>query len=399
MKTMTNKFILFIGLVLATAVTQYPNEGLGETIAPNSPMHAAAERLTNAALDYDRNSISFGRIKNGNNAGGNSGPGIRAELMLAFQEVNKLRRDDGKKHVTIDGQATLSVSGINSVVDHPDDGGRNERERLLSVEVKVKVMDGAESIQDLTFFLNRGRDIVVASGLTVHLDPDGGRRDNHIAIRKAIEKVNVDAGQKPAPTFTVDGTKIKTSENSPFAVELVTSSAIPGSRNYKPRGPRSNTDSVPFVPINTGEIYGVKIYNNANHDIAVGLKVDGIDQFTFSEDKDPKTGQPLFSSWIIRKKSVFTIKGWHRTSDPSRVKEALAAFKVMKYGEGIFSEFAPHENMAEVGVIAVSIAKSHAPGSKSTGETGFGPPIEQAQEIVQRPVDPPHEFISIRYSR
>ena len=391
--------ILFLGLVLVAVVALCPNKGLGDTAVAAKPIRDAAERLTNAVLDYDRTSISFGEIKNGSNASGNSGPGIRAELMLASQEVNRLRRHDGKKHVSIDGQSSLKVSGVNSVIDHPDDLGRNERERLLSVEVKVKVMDGAEAVQDLTFFLNRGRDVVVASGLTVQLDPDGGRRDNHIAIRKVIKKINPDAGQKTTPTFTVEGTKIKTSASSPFAVELVTCSAIPGSRNYTPRGPRSNTDSLPFVPINTGEIYGVKIYNNADHDIAVGLKIDGIDQFTFSEDKDPRTGRPRFSTWIIRKKTAFTIKGWHRTSDPSRVKEALAAFKVMKYGDGVFSEFASHEKMADVGVIAVSIAKSHPPGSRATGETGFGPPVEQAQKVIQCPIDPPHEFISIRYNR
>lgn len=365
-----------------------------------SGMNGAAEKLTKILLDSERRSVTFGQFDQDSETGGNVGPGIRSELILAFESVNKLRTDKGEPSVRVDSDVNAGsvIKGSFSTDDDPNDLGTPEPKRLLVVKINVVITDGTDKISDFTFYLERARDIITAEGLTLKLNPNHSPKQDHAAIRKAIENTKADKPEKAKPMFAADGSKIKTSPDSPFAVELVTRSPV--SKVYAPRGPKKDSGVLPLVPIGVGEIYGVKIYNDSDEEVAVSLKIDGIDQFTFSEDRNPDTARPRFSSWIIGPKSDFTIKGWHTTSDPNR-KDNLAAFLVTKYGEGA-SKYAPPETPGNVGVISVSFAKSHPADSKnakSSAETGFGPPVEQKQKVVERKIDPPHEFISVRYNR
>ena len=349
-----------------------------------------AKKLTHFLVENSHARVRPGTFGN-LNANGNYGPGIRQELFDALERHNQELADDRKSHVMVADNAEVIVDGTISIEDDPDDLGTRERDRYLIVKVSLDVRKGAESIYGFTFYLNRSRDIVQADGLNFSSDADD-TRELHKQIRRTKGKV-VDA----KPTWTVSGAKIKSRSRSPYSVEIVTKSAIAGG-DYEVRPPTSSGDAFPMVPVTIGETYGVRIHNTSNEEIAVALKIDGLDQFTFSTDRHTKTGRPRFSNWIVRANSSFTIKGWHLTSEKG--EKNIAPFLVTKYGEGA-SQFAAVDREKN-GVLTVAISRSHdmsSGSSRSNSETGFGPPIRQDQKVLKRKIDPPHEFLSIRYAR
>ena len=367
--------------------------------ANTAEFNNAATKVTDLLLAQGKTTVAFETIQQRENAIGNFGPGLRAELMLAFEAVNRQLKKENKKFVTIGDNATFKVRGNYSVGDDPDDIGTEEHRRQLAVRVTLEITDGAEKQSDFTFYLSRERDIIAAEGLNVRFTDQQQRetRQAHSAIRRARKAAFTENGATGKPHFFVDGSKIKTSQKSDYAVELLTRSPV--GKKYNPREPKSNDKSLPFVPIGVGEVYGVKIYNNSDQEIGVAMKIDGIDQFTFSEERNETTGRPRFNSWIIAPHSSFTIKGWHISADNSR-DDNLAAFQVTKYGDGA-SKFVSNVDPKSNGVITVAIANSFDPrgGKSSATETGFGPPVKQNQKVVQRKFEPPHEFLAIRYSR
>lgn len=362
---------------------------------PSAQIAIAAEKITQVLLDKDRETVSLSSITS-KTAKGNIGPGLLVSFQQEFERINAARKLKKQKFVSIVGGSDFKIRGSFDVIDDPDDLGSPESQRLLTLKVTIEIFDGADVVFPHTFFSDRLRDIIPASGLTARLDPkSGSNKEDHKVFRQTVKKVAT--GEK---TFAVNGTRIKSSQNSEFEVEILTGSpADVASGDYSVRAPKKSSGIFPLVPINIGEVYAVKIYNKANHEIAVSMKIDGIDQFAFSKDRNPETGRPRFSSWIIAPNSEFVIRGWHQTIDP-KSKKNLSAFVVTKYGDGI-SQFIDVDRKQN-GVISVAFAKASFPGSKgsrNSAETGFGPPIKQNQRAVKRTIDPPHDFVSIRYTR
>ena len=367
--------------------------------ANSAVFNNAATQITHLLLAEGKTTVAFDSIDQSANALGNFGPGLRAELMLAFEAVNMELEEKGEMFVTIGENATYTVQGRYSIGDDPDDLGTEAHKRLLAVEVTIEITNGVEKQSDFTFYLSRERDIIAAEGLNVSFgDRERSEtRQAHIAIRKVREASFRTSVTSPKSPYHVDGSKIKTGRQSPYAIELLTRSPV--GQTYSPRAPKSDGGPLPFVPVGVGEVYGVKIYNNSDQEIGVAMKIDGIDQFTFSEERDQSTGRPQFTSWIVAPNSSFTIKGWHVSADNSR-EDNLAAFQVTKYGEGA-SKFVKDVDPKTNGVITVAIANAFDPqgGKSSATETGFGPPVKQNQKVVHRTLEPPHEFLAIRYAR
>jgi hypothetical protein len=68
----------------------------------------------------------------------------------------------------------------------------------------------------------------------------------------------------------------------------------------------------------------VRVINNSPNDIAVQLRIDGINMFAFSELKEPemidgkpnpRKGQPRCSILVISARSSFAIPGWHLSNN------------------------------------------------------------------------------------
>jgi hypothetical protein len=326
---------------------------------------------------------------------GNFGPGLQRELELALKPLK----------VAIDSTAVTRVTGEISLVDNENDLGSPLESRMLSVRVALQLVQDTEVVFNHTLFLNRAADIAQITGASVNFGIENSTvRNSHREIRRRIEilepeKESDNKSTNATPGFVAQGTRIKSSANSPISVEIAVGSAASDKAATKPRAPQADS-AFPLVPVGIGEMYEVVIHNDSDKEFAVGLTIDGLDQFTFSENRNDATGRPQFSHWIIPPKSRFAIPGWHITTDATR-KDNLKRFLVTKYGDGA-SQYAPHPDKSQVGVITVSICESFQPGAKSrtaNAETGFGPDVELKQTVVQRQIEPPHEIISIRYNK
>jgi hypothetical protein len=346
-------------------------------------LHNAANKITQVLVEKERESFSIESFKD--NTHGNFGPGLRSQLVQAFQEVNQSRKTKGEKFISVVEKSSVSLSGEFKSVDDPGD------QSLLAIEIKMIVSEGGEIVFPLTLFVNRIRDIAQFEGVNFRTENDKSVTAAHKELRQAINN----------PSFEADGSRIRSKAGSPISVEIAAKSALAGpDTKAQPRSPSKEHSDFPFVPVGVGEIYEVIVHNDSNVEIAAALSVDGLDQFTFSEDRNPETGSPKFTCFIVAPRSSLTIPGWHKTVDKKR-NDNFLSFLVTKYGDGA-SKFVPHPDRARVGVITVAISMSHIPGkgrARGDAETGFGPPVRVEQEAVSREIDPPHEFISIRYNR
>src|SRR5262249_15133236 len=139
------------------------------------------------------------------------------------------------------------------------------------------------------------------------------------------------------------------------------------------------------------ELYEIRVHNRSKNEIAVSVKIDGIDSFEFSDDRNPTTGRPIFAHWIVAPGGTLKLPGWHKTNDPKR-DDTFLSFLVTDYGKGASSKLAGR-SQGEVGVITVAISNSHDPSSskgtaKSGAETGFGPPVKGLLKPIERRIDP-----------
>ncbi len=315
----------------------------------------------------------------------NAGPGLQ-DLFQA--ELSKLG-------LTIDPEADRVVTGEYTFKDDPATG-------LLVVSLLIRVLERNGEVlvdlvakakakrDDFTAKSSDTKDITKVTGFTGHLPPDGSKKERNDEIKKRLKE----------PSVFIHGpnqTLISSTKDSPFAVELLVKPCnAPREQPARPR-PAHEDKGQAFVDIRKDELYEVKIYNNSEHEVAVALTIDGLDEFTFSDDRKPD-GTPRFSHFIIGKKSTATIVGWHKTANPMR-KDNFLSFLVTEYGQGAASKH-PTKSQGKVGVLTVSFAYSFPEGTaRSGGETGFGPPVEVKQQPVKRVIDPPFDFISVRYTR
>ncbi|MCA9222294.1 MAG: hypothetical protein KDA71_18330, partial [Planctomycetales bacterium] len=238
-------------------------------------------------------------------------------------------------------------------------------------------------------FIRRLRDIAAIEGVNVSLGPNDDARKQGQDIRGGLNN----------PQAVVEGARIRSRQDSPFALELRAKPLANPKEVAQPR-PAALEKGHAFVRIDKGELYELVFHNGARHEVALSITIDGIDTFTFSDDRDPKTDAPAFSHWLVSPGQTLVLPGWHKTNDPKRDDNFLS-FLVTEYGQGAGSKF-PTKSQGQIGVITVQISKSHQPRSgqaKSGAETGFGPPVKGELKAVERLIDPPLDFITVRYLR
>ena len=297
----------------------------------------------------------------------NFGPGLKR---LLSEELKAQK-------VSVSETASYTIKGKYAAVDDPDE--RNRIVMRLSVDVfsssQGKRGTYVANVRDTT-------DIAKLAGVTASLQP----RDDAETRNQKIQD------SKKEPSVHLDGTRIKTRPDSPFAVELLVKS--------QPRQPKVEKGQA-FVDIQRDEIYAVRVHNNTKLEAAISLNIDGLDVFTFSDVKDDKTGDTRYKHFIVAPGQSFTITGWHKTN-----KKALA-FLVAEYGKGAASQM---KSTGEVGVLTLTFrpASTHPkdlPGDKNstlsaaTNETGFGPEQGTNLQEVARTIGAVSDVVIVRYTR
>ena len=380
----------FLTLLLTTVVCgNFASNAIAAS--PNHQYEVAAKKLTEILIERECESVSMGQFS-GDQEIDRGVPGIQLAFTEAFERVNEDRHSSDEASVSISSKSSRRIEGAIEIADDPHDLGSPEDSRFLVVKITLTLFDGEDQVYPLSFYLDRIRDVVETAGLPVAIRDDDARR-----AHRQIRLIRHQVAEKTATFVRSQGSRIKNSDRSPYAIELLTKSPL--TNNYTPRPPRPDDSSVPHVPIGIGEQYAVKFYNDSDREVAIALKIDGIDQFQFSEDRNPKTGRPIYSTYIVGPHKHFTIKGWHITAKKS--DRNLSTFVVNKYGEGAAAHVIRPDDSQD-GIITLSISNCHVVGSggaKASAQTGFGPPIAQDQSPTRRKIDPPQEFFAVRYAR
>jgi hypothetical protein len=334
---------------------------------------------------------------------GKAGPGIQEALIRAL----KGRKVDGKdKPITAAEVAPLTVGGSYELADDPDAKGdpdlkvlKLQAEFVLSkfgtkqTELEMRPVRVRNSIDLAKLFA------VTAAFHPLDLPPD--------RVKEVVKAIN-------NPTVHIEGTLVSARPKSDYAVEILTRPLAAKDAPGQPVRPRKECDKgekdcEAFVNIKQGELYEVRVINRSKHAAAVTLTIDGLDLFTFSEVRDPKTNQPRYKHIILPKpppgqpESSGVIRGWHRVNEG---KDAAFSFLVTKFGEGEASKLL--KNSAKTGTIVVTFAAAWTnaadqpedeKGARSASETAKGPPVAANLKEVTRQIGNVRDVVSIRYSK
>jgi hypothetical protein len=216
------------------------------------------------------------------------------------------------------------------------------------------------------------------------------------ALKEIVEKPK---GAARTPTL------VQPHDRSDFAVEIL---AKPGGGGKAAPRAVQVVNGEPRVEIAQHEAYEVRVLNFGAHEAAFNLFVDGLDQFTFTDDRKAD-GRPAYSHIILPpgtrdRPGEATVRGWHKKFDKQAREHHYLEFLVTENGKGAISKF-PTQSRAKVGVLLVEFALAYPPGTKNkdtrggSGETGFGKPGKTGGDVVNRVIDSPHEFLAVRYLR
>jgi hypothetical protein len=201
------------------------------------------------------------------------------------------------------------------------------------------------------------------------------------------------------PSVYLDGTRIRSSRNSPYAVEILVK-AEPEGRAVAVE-PRIE-GGLAYAPIKRNEFYEVRVINESKYDAAVKLAIDGLDQFTFSDLRDPETGEPAYRYLVFYKETSYAIRGWHRTN------EVADAFVVTSYAKSAAGR--QLLSSAKAGTITVRFAAAwfdfakkppdEYDGPTAQSGTGRGPAVATKLGPMVRPnLGRTRDALTVRYTR
>jgi hypothetical protein len=351
-----------------------------------SPLQAQSNlrlELIEAAKDVqlilkDRNegSVAVGAFTGPSRLSASAGPGIQKVLI---EEMQKLR-------IRVEKQTNLEVKGdYDDVID--------KKTQLLAARLKFRVLDrSGKEVAGFEREVFGDATLPSLFGLTAQLPPGGNPQARRKQLEEAIDK----------PHATVKSSRIAASAESPFALEVLVKGP---DGQFRPR-PAKTTEGKAFVEIQRGEVYQIRLINEAPHEAAVTLTIDGLSVFAFSDVKD-REGRPRYTNFVLDAKSSSVIKGWHITD------QQADEFLVTEYARSARAEknllFTPDT----VGTITVTFAAAWPKGatpppgeppepppfSRSGDATGRGQRIADNLTEVEREFGVVRSTVSVRYTK
>lgn len=323
----------------------------------------------------------------------NAGPGLEGILT---DELNRLQSGI----VSVD--AKYEVKGDYAYA-RPRGG---DETGLKVIKVKVRIIEKEFSEDLLTVpldvTLDQTRTVAEMLQVTASLPPEGSKTQRNQMLDQSLQR----------PSVHIHGpgrTLVSSSAGSPYSVEVLVRPAAGGSLAAAPRSARAE-NGLAYVDIQRGELYEVRIHNRSGADVAVAVSIDGLGAFHFADARHRgKDGRPIYNHFIVYREGYVldgqpydgtgTIVGWFQKLAPP---DNYLSFLVTGYGQGAVSK-AGIKARGKVGQIHAQFSKCYplrdGANPRSGNETGFGPPRSVRHKAVRYEIEPPHEFVTIRYTR
>jgi hypothetical protein len=157
-----------------------------------------------------------------------------------------------------------------------------------------------------------------------------------------------------------DATVARPDPTSPFGVQVLVGGKA---QNVSTKG------GLAFVDLDLDDTYALKIVNDANHEVAAAVSVDGLSVFHFSEqrkpipdfvvDKKSYVTEPLYRYYIFAPRSNGLVQGWDKNATTVR------AFQIVPFEE---SAAVQSGQTTDVGMITVSFHASWEKGKTPPGD-------------------------------
>jgi hypothetical protein len=311
--------------------------------------------------------VAMGQFAGPPQLAANPGPGL---ALILSQELQKLQ-------VVVKLKANLGITGeFRDVTDVADPDNKQ-----LAVELKVKIVDRKnQALQVFSCGIFGAPDVAYLVGAVTRLPVNADARGRAAQLEKDLEN-------SPAH---VRGARVSAGADRPYAVEILV--------NQRPRKAQL-VDGLPFVEVNRGEIYSIRLANDSDHDAAVLLSIDGINVFAFNEDPEPDGVQREYRV-IVPKRGTSLVQGWYRKAGRSD------SFLVTGYADSAAAFLSAGSN--KIGTVTASFhaawEKGKAPPADegqalSSNATGFGPPVEERYVRLEREIGVVRDVVTVRYSR
>lgn len=375
--------LLFTGFVLSMLLTRPADatEALQKRVA------VIAKSVSALLTAQSMREISIGQFVGPPNFPTSSGPAL-------VQMFN----DEFKKHsISVVTRCKVGLTGEYSITEtrqFDSVAGRNID--ALAVKISGKLVNEFGSV--LTSFNTEGivegkfeatvtgaETLVETLGLPADLPPDATPAQIDTQLRDAVVK--------PTVTLQNGNTRYRASDNSPYSVEiLVDGHPCPIQLEH----------DLPYVEIQRGQIYAIKVYNDSDYAAAVRLLIDGLSVFTFSDIRDARDpSKPKYNVYIMDPHDDATLKGWHKNNT------TVQSFLVTGYDDSAAAKLGHKQDL---GTITLTFAAAWPKGSppppdevitKSAGgnATGFGPPTEHKVVEVQNDIGRVRASLAIRYTK
>lgn len=356
-RTSTICAALLAGL-MASAARANPDDALRLELAE------MAKQVKSLVDKQGGGAIAVGGFTASSNILGSSGPEIQLKLASELQKAGL--SVDGKNY-------RFEVTGNYLPVAHPET-------KLQGVKIVGRVIDAGDgaTLGEFPRFVFGEETVPRMLGLSVSVPPNADPKERSRAFEQA----------RANPQAATQGTRISARKGSPYGIEVL----VKQGNQYVARPPESNEHGCPFVPINTKEIYAVRLINDSPHEAAVVLSIDGLNCFHFSEAEQKGT------YWILAPGKRLDVKGWHKT------ETASIEFKVVDFPDTAAAKV--NLKLSEtIGTITAAFSASWADDSQKPSDegtsrgTGFGSQIEFKTTHVKRTIGHVRETIAVRYER
>jgi hypothetical protein len=293
-----------------------------------------------------------------------------------------LAEELAKNKVTVNRDASVGVKGEFEDVKDKQSG-------LIAARIKGAVTDRSGQV---LFTFSRGvfSETVLAAlfGTTAKLPADLPPAERNAEVEKSLD----------APKVTVRGPRVSAAEDSPYAVEVWVAPRRGG--QYAPRDATAKGGRA-FVPLNQGEVFGVKLINKSKLDAAVTLTIDGLNLYSFSDVRDAKTGRPRYAVVVVGAGQEAFVPGWHRTNEVSE------EFVITEYAKSAAAEL---KSTAPTGTVTAAFAAAwpkdqpppaDEPGGSTRSAEAVGRGARVAQKVVEveRQVGVIRATVSVRYAK
>ena len=175
--------------------------------------------------------------------------------------------------------------------------------RGFRVALSGKVMDDrGRVVQEIEGgWIDDGKELAETVGVTTHFGPASTGKIRQTSFRRSYDDRVTWVDQNR--TIHLGG------EDSPYGIEVRV--------NGQPLRFKEEVEGLAYVDLKRGDEYEVVLHNMSDHEVAVDLKIDGLNRFHFAEpayrEGGRRDGKPNLRYRIIPPRSSETIVGWFKS--------------------------------------------------------------------------------------